>query len=166
MKYRYCYTCGSKITPIEAEGQSRAYCPQCRLILYENPLPTVVVVAINSRREIALIRRNVEPGLGGWSLPGGFIEIGETAEQAAIRELFEETGLRGKNPQVVGVGTHLNGFYGDILLIGYTVTVEDEIIQSGDDAAEAAWFQFDHHPPLVFPVHNELLEQWHKRNFR
>ncbi|MFA7710563.1 MAG: NUDIX hydrolase [Candidatus Neomarinimicrobiota bacterium] len=163
VKYRYCYHCGSPTTPIESEGQPRAFCPQCGLILYENPLPTVVVIAFNARDEIALIRRNVEPGRGQWSLPGGFIEIGETAAQAAVRELSEETGLCGANPELVGVGNHLNGFYGDILLIGYAMKIENVMLHSGDDAAEAAWFKPDDHPPLVFPVHDELLKQWRKR---
>ncbi len=163
MKYRYCYHCGSKTTVIEDEGKQRNYCPQCRLILYENPLPTVAIIAYNARDEIALIRRNVEPARGYWSLPGGFIEIGETATQAAVRELAEETGLSGANWELVGVGNHLNGFYGDILLIGYAVEIDSDRIQPGDDASEAAWFKFDEHPPLAFPVHVELLEQWRKQ---
>jgi ADP-ribose pyrophosphatase YjhB (NUDIX family) len=163
VKYRYCYHCGSETTPVEAEGQPRAYCSQCRLILYENPLPTVVIIAYNTRNEIALIRRNVEPGRGHWSLPGGFIETGETAAQAAVRELAEETGLSGTPPELVGVGNHLNGFYGDILLIGYAVKIDSDRIRSGDDASEAAWFKLNEHPPLVFPVHVELLAQWRKQ---
>ena len=101
------------------EGYRRAFCPQCQLILYENPLPTVVIIAYNEQNEIVSIRRAVEPGRGGWSLPGGFIEIGETAAQAAVRELCEETGLSATELKLVDVGTHLNGFYGDILMIGY-----------------------------------------------
>lgn len=163
MKYRYCFHCGSETTAIKAEGQQRAFCPQCHLILYENPLPTVVVIAYNANDEIAFIRRKVEPGRGGWSLPGGFIEISETAGEAAQRELAEETGLSGTNPELVGIGSHLNGFYGDILLIGYSMKIENSQIHSGDDAAEAAWFKPDNHPPLVFPVHEELLMQWQRR---
>jgi len=163
VKYKYCYHCGAETEAIEAEGWERAYCPQCRLILYENPLPTVVIIAYNARYEIALIRRNVEPARGQWSLPGGFIEIGETAVQAALRELAEETGLSGNKPELVGVSNHLNGFYGDILLIGYAVEIDSDRIQPGDDASEAGWFTFDDHPPLAFPVHVELLERWRKQ---
>jgi len=161
VKYHYCYHCGAPTTTLETEGYRRAFCTQCRLILYENPLPTVVVIAYNEQNEIVLIRRAVEPGRGGWSLPGGFIEIGETAAQAAIRELIEETGLTGTKLKLIDVGAHLNGFYGDILMIGYaTPPAKGEIIRHGSDAAEAAWFRIDNHPPLVFPFHEELITRW------
>ncbi|HPY01351.1 MAG TPA: NUDIX hydrolase [Candidatus Marinimicrobia bacterium] len=160
MKYHYCYHCGTPTTSLEMEGYRRAFCPQCQLILYENPLPTVVIIAYNEQNEIVLIRRAVEPGRGGWSLPGGFIEIGETTAQAAVRELLEETGLSATELKLVDVGTHLNGFYGDILMIGYATPVQEDLIRPGSDAAEAAWFKIDDHPSLVFPFHEKLIENW------
>lgn len=166
MKYRYCYHCGNATTEIREGANPRSYCPHCRLILYENPLPSVAAVVTDTTGAILLIKRKYEPGAGGWCLPGGFIEVGETPAQAILREVWEETGIKGQEPQLFGVGTHLNGFYGDILIIAYALEVNEQKVVPQDDAAEAGFFTWDQRPRLVFPVHEELLAQyinWRKR---
>lgn len=163
MKYRFCYQCGSLLEQRSIEGRWRSYCPVCKVILYENPLPSVAAVAINESNEILLVKRKFEPGVGGWCLPGGFIEIGETPEEAVVRELYEESGVVGKNPQLLGVGIHLNGFYGDVLIIGYLIQVEKTKLHEGDDAAEACFFPAGQRPRLIFPVHEKFIEQWQQK---
>lgn len=132
---------------------------------YEYPRPAlsadvVVFAGEPSRRRVLLIRRGAEPFLGMWALPGGFVDEGEPLEEAARRELAEETGLA-LDAALVRVGA-----FGDPGRDprGWTVSaayvadagVEPPQVAGGDDAAEAAWFDLDALPPLAFD-HAKIL---------
>ena len=164
MKYAFCYRCGEKTERRLNDGRQRAFCSRCQEYLYENPVPSVAVICSNPTGEVLLVKRKVEPGTGGWCLPGGFIEIGETPEQAALRELSEETGLHGRNPHLIGVETHLNGFYGDVLIIGFAVELQDYLPHPSDDAGAALFFPCARRPQLIFRVHENFLRAWEKIN--
>ena len=91
----FCVRCGGPLAQrvIEAERRLRAVCERCGFIAFCNPrvlVSTLVAVAY----EVLLCRRAVAPAAGCWALPGGFLECGESLEQAAARETFEETGVR------------------------------------------------------------------------
>ena len=91
----FCCTCGGPLVErfIEFERRLRSVCAQCGFIAYRNPrvlVDTIVAVA----DEVLLCRRAIEPAAGRWALPGGFLECGESLEEAAARETFEETGVR------------------------------------------------------------------------
>ncbi len=121
---------------------------------------TADCVVVNARSEVLLIRRGNEPYRDCWALPGGFIEMDETIEQCAVRELKEETGL------VVDVGrAMLVGVYsrphrdprGRTVTVAYRVDVADAVEAVGaDDAAEARWFPLSALPPLAFD-HDEII---------
>jgi NADH pyrophosphatase NudC (nudix superfamily) len=88
----YCPRCGAALERRFAEGREREICPACDFVFYRNPVPAVgVVVELDGR--VVLVRRRYEPRAGYWALPAGFMELGESAEEAAIRECHEETGL-------------------------------------------------------------------------
>lgn len=108
-----------------------------------------------------LVRRGREPYAGTWAFPGGFVELGESLESAARRELGEETGL-------VGVALRQLGAFGDpgrdprgwVVTVAYTGVVPDEraeLVEEGDDAAEARWWPTEDLPPLAFD-HGKILE--------
>lgn len=117
-----------------------------------NPKLTVDAVLLKGD-EILLIRRGRDPFKGSWALPGGFVDVGETTEDACLRELVEETGLKGI---VVG----LLGVYSDperdprhhTVSVVYVCGVGGIMpgIEAGDDAEEARWFPLDALPPLAF----------------
>ncbi len=67
----------------------------------------VTTLPITDAGEIVLIRRGIEPGRGSWAQPGGFLEVDETVNQAAIRETWEETGLLVEPGEIVGLYTRL-----------------------------------------------------------
>jgi len=73
----------------------RDFCPCCNSYFYENPLPVVSSI-LESSRQILLVKRGRPPSKGLWCLPSGFAEAGESIEEAALRELKEETGIKGK----------------------------------------------------------------------
>ncbi len=107
------------------------------------PIPAVGVVCLRGE-EVLLIRRGTPPRLGEWSLPGGRIEPGEKAIDAALRELHEETGVEAR---IVGLIDVVDGVFPDIdrhyVLIDYAaVWVGGEPV-AGDDAAEAMFAPLD-----------------------
>jgi 8-oxo-dGTP diphosphatase len=115
---------------------------------------TVVVRRHGRSREILLIRRGQEPFSGAWALPGGFVEPFERPEDAARRELAEETGLRLHAPfTLVGVyGEAGRDPRGWTVSAAYAVLLEHDAppVMSGDDAEEARWFPVDALPALAF----------------
>ncbi|MBN2601318.1 MAG: NUDIX hydrolase [Candidatus Marinimicrobia bacterium] len=165
MKYRFCYICGNATIIRKIDGRKRSYCESCGIPLYENPIPSVAVVLIDPDRRILLVRRSAEPGIGEWCLPGGFIEMGETPSQAAVRELQEEIGIEIEPPQLLNIGSHLNGYYGDVLIIGFSANINSasELVP-GDDVSEAVFFPLNDRPQMIFRVHEEFVELWRKRN--
>ena len=81
---------GKKVLP--GEGRPRLVCLECGFIFYQNP--KIVVATIPEwQGKAVLVRRGIEPRLGAWSYPGGFLELGESVEEGAIRETKEETNL-------------------------------------------------------------------------
>lgn len=136
-------------------------CPLCKakVIKFNNPAPTVDVIIYDPTLGVVLIERKFEPL--GFALPGGFIEVGETAESAAVREAKEETGL----DIVLG---KLFGVYSDpkrdarrhTISVVYLATTENpQVVQGGDDALTATWFALDSLPTLAFD-HGEILQQF------
>ena len=125
---------------------------------YEYPRLMLTVDAVVFRRnepilEVLLIRRKHEPYAGMWALPGGFVDMDETVEEAIERELEEETGLEmdslkqlytfsaiGRDPRGRSVSVT---FYGQI-------DMDNSFVEGGDDADEARWFSVDQLPELAF----------------
>ena len=153
----YCHYCGSELIRKWCEGQSRLYCERCRQPIYENPTPATCLVVGNSKRQILLVKRSVEPKIGFWCLPGGYIELGETPEQAALRELKEETGLDGQIHRLLGATTNPHDENDKILMLGYLVTAFSGNLKAGDDASDVAWFPANGLPEIAFESHIKFL---------
>lgn len=134
------------------------------MFTYTYPRPTVtadIVVFRKSRNaaEVLLIKRGHEPFLGMWACPGGFIDMDETPEDAALRELKEETGLSGI--EILQFHT-----YGAVhrdprhrtIAITYAGILENNNaeVRGGDDASDARWFSIHNIPGLAFD-HNQIL---------
>lgn len=105
----FCPNCGTSLRfgAIDGEHRHRLSCPSCGQILYVNPRLVVTTLPITEDGAIVLLRRGIEPGLGAWAQPGGFLEVDETVNQAAIRETYEETGLLVEPGEIVGLYTRL-----------------------------------------------------------
>ena len=156
-KLLYCSQCGLENSFGQKDGGKRYYCNNCRAIHYQNPKPTATLICTN-KDDILLVKRAFEPGKGQWSLPGGFLELGETLEEGAIRELKEETNLNGKVIKLLGDCSHFNSIFGDILLLGLEVKIENwEELKAGDDALEARLFNVGNCPELVFECHKKIF---------
>ena len=94
---QYCRQCGSAVehrVPDDGDTRPRAVCPACQTIHYENPLNVVGTIPVLADGRVLLCKRNIEPQLGKWTLPAGFMELGETTSQGAARETDEEAGAQ------------------------------------------------------------------------
>lgn len=156
---RYCPYCGNKLTRRLIEGRDRLFCPQCKKVYYENPTPVVAVIARDENKRVLLIKRKLEPGKGEWALPSGFMELEESPEQAALRELKEETGMTGKCKRLIGVYANKSEIHGYLVNIIYEVEIIGGNICASDDATEAKFFPHDQIPFLVFRSHREALAE-------
>ena len=94
---KYCPSCSTPLEMRDAQGSSRPVCPSCGRVIYYDPKLAATVVVEQDER-ILMVRRLVQPGVGLWSLPGGYVDRGEPVEQAAAREVLEETGLGASRP--------------------------------------------------------------------
>ncbi len=153
----YCTNCGARLATMTLEGRERDVCPACGAIAYRNPLPVAAAVMLNRERQALLVKRANEPQAGMWCLPGGFAELGETIDQAAIRELREETGLEARISRLLTARSQPTAFYGDLLFICFEVEQTGGRECPGDDAESLGWFALSDHPPLAFAAHTEAL---------
>jgi len=153
----FCPYCGYKLIRKILEGRERLYCSRCGKIYYENPTPVVAVIARDNEGKILLIKRNIEPRRGEWALPSGFMELEESPIEAALRELAEETGLKGRSKKLIGVYPNNSEIHGYLVTIIYEVEIVGGKLCAGDDAEEAEFFAVNQLPPLAFQSHREAL---------
>jgi len=137
---------------------------------YEYPRPALTVDCIvfgldDEELKVLLIQRKNEPFAGRWALPGGFVDVGETPEQAARRELEEETGLANVSlEQLYTFGEPNRDPREHVVSVAHyaLVNVADTRVRAADDARQAAWFPVRKPPPLAFD-HAKILRMAHDR---
>jgi 8-oxo-dGTP diphosphatase len=154
--FKYCITCGGKLSLQRVEDRSRLVCLMCGEIHYENPVPCAAALVRNKSGEILLVKRGIEPARGSWALPSGFVEIDETPQGACLRELKEETGLGGRILRLLGVYSQESPMYKQVLIIGYEVEAEG-IPSPGSDSIEVGYFSPDKIADIAFPSHREMI---------
>lgn len=133
---------------------------------YAYPRPSLTVDAMvfnyhSGKFELLLIKRKDDPYKDCWAFPGGFIDEGESAENAVVRELREETGLQvSKLQQLITAskpGRDPRGWTVSVVFIGF-MSEERVILSAGDDAALADWHRIDRLPELAFD-HGEIFSE-------
>ena len=131
---------------------------------YKYPHPAVatdcVVFGFDGHElKILLIERGIEPFKGMWALPGGFLRMDETAEQCAVRELQEETGLSLTYLKQFKVFSKVNRDPRErVISIAFYALAQKSEVKGGDDAAQARWFALNEVPCLAFD-HEKILRE-------
>ncbi|RZB31922.1 MAG: hypothetical protein SRB1_01541 [Desulfobacteraceae bacterium Eth-SRB1] len=153
----FCHFCGKQLIEKRINGNIRLFCEQCKKPIYENPVPASCLIVIDDSERVLLVKRNAEPKKGLWCLPGGFMELGETPEQAALRELKEETGLSGQIEMLLGVTSDKSSQYDTVLMVGYLIKNYSGILEAGDDASDPTCFHYDELPEIAFESHKNFI---------
>lgn len=123
-------------------------CPHCNR--YDNRGISVDALIIKNDK-ILLIKRGAEPDKGKWATPGGYIGWDESADEAVVREVKEETGLVATKATLLTASSLPKRHPKQVITLAYLVTVDDTPMKHGDDAEEARWFALDALPtPLAF----------------
>lgn len=131
---------------------------------YKYPRPAVTTDCVvfrveNDTLKTLLIERGNEPYKGHWAFPGGFLNMDENAEQGALRELEEETGLKLEHVEEFGTFSTVDRDpRGRVISIAFYGITETSEVKGADDAAKAQWFSVNEIPPLAFD-HDEMLEK-------
>ena len=155
---KFCIKCGNLLQEKKEEEKIRKKCPNCGWIYYENPVPASASVVLNDKNEILLIRRGVEPALGKWALPSGYIEIDQTPQECAVDELEEETGLKGTIIKSLGYFMQDSPICKKVISFGFFLKQTAGKLQAGDDALEAKFFPISEIPYLPFSSHREFVK--------
>jgi len=158
----YCPICGHTLTEREEGGRLRPACDHCGYVHYHNPVPGVGLV-IEMDGGVVLIQRGNAPHKGDWTLPSGFVEADESAEEAAIRESEEETGLKVEIVEMMGVNSFPEGPPVSGIMIFYRMKPVGGGLRAGDDAAAVQVFQPRDVPLLPFRTHREIMAEWLER---
>ncbi len=157
----YCPRCGSKLEKRLVGDRVRHVCPECGYIFYLNPTVAAgTLVEMDGR--VVLVRRGVQPGIGKWGLPSGYVEADESAEEAAVRETKEESGLDVEVDDLLGVYSfgEKDGAHGVLIL--YAAHVVGGDLRAGDDAQDVRAF-LPHELPeseLAFDTNRQALREW------
>lgn len=162
---KYCSECGGKVTlkVPENDDRQRYVCEACGVIHYQNPRMIAGVIPV-WQDKVLLCRRAIEPRLGYWTFPAGFMENGETLEQAAIRETWEEAQAKVQHLRLYTVMSipHLNQVY-----VTYRAELVDDAMATTVESSEVQLFA-EHEIPwdrLAFPsIHRSLSSFFRERS--
>jgi ADP-ribose pyrophosphatase YjhB (NUDIX family) len=157
---KHCRACGNAVryeVPAD-DNRERATCTACGTIHYENPLNVVGTVPVWGE-QVLLCRRNIEPRYGLWTLPAGFMELGETTAQGAVRETIEEAGARIELQELFTV---LNVVRVGQVHFFYRARLQDPHFDPGPETIEARLFDEAEIPweEIAFRTVKETLERF------
>lgn len=156
---RFCPACGQPVTEqvLEADHRPRLVCPNGH-VTWRNPRVVVGTLPVRGGRVI-LARRAIEPGMGLWTYPGGFMELGESAQEGARRETEEETQLKVEVGRLIGV--YSRPAVGQVTIIYEASVVGGEMLP-GVESLEVRDFGPDEIPweQLAFTTGESALRDW------
>lgn len=159
---KHCRDCGAAVTyrlPDDGDTKLRAVCPKCSTVQYENPLNVVGTVPIwgPGGEQVLLCKRNIEPRRGKWTLPAGFMELGETTAEGAARETVEEAGAQF---EMLDIFALMNVAKVGQVHLFYRARLLSESFDPGFETIEAKLFNEDEIPwdELAFQTVRETLK--------
>jgi 8-oxo-dGTP pyrophosphatase MutT (NUDIX family) len=163
--FRYCPTCATPLVERVIDMAPRQVCPQCQFVHYLDP-KVVVIVVIHHEGKLLLGKRNHDPGKGLWSFFGGYVDRGEPVEEAAAREVREETGLTVQIGSLIGIYSACGDpnvlivYQADLL----TIPTETTLLPPSEEISELALFPLAELPALAFSIDARILRDWRQRN--
>lgn len=163
MDVKYCPKCATELVSRPSGDRARPTCPACGYVFYLNPVVGAGALVETDGR-VVLVCRGAEPKAGYWSLPAGYVEADERAEEAAVREVREETGLEIEIDEMLGVYSFGREPQTGVLIL-YAAHLTGGELRAGDDACEVRAFAPDELPPdeqIAFRTHLQALQDWRR----
>ena len=145
-KAKYCLKCAGQLDDRIIEEKVRQACTKCDFVFYEDPKLVAGVLALKDGK-LLLIQRGNEPKRGLWSFPTGYIDVGDTPEETAIREAKEEANVDVQLNRLLGVYSDIRR---TVVLIIYTGTIASGNPAVGAEALDARLFNLQALPKLAF----------------
>ncbi len=164
LDYVYCPYCGVDMETRYIFGNNRRVCPLCGFTQFNDP-KVAVIGLVTAGDKVLLVRRGVQPAMGQWALPGGYMDAGEMPRDALSRELYEEVGLKVQPGEFLDIYpfAKTSRVIGGIV-IAYRVDLSSiipPIVHAHDDVDAAAWFSKERLPDhIAFESSRELIRRW------
>ena len=159
-RYRFCPRCGGALAPriVKSNEPERLVCGTCSFIFYQDP-KVVAGTVCTLDGGVVLLRRGIEPAMGKWVFPGGYVDRGESTTEAAVRETLEESRLEVAPRSLLGVYSYPKS---PNIIIVYVADVVGGTLAAGDESTEAGTFPLSRIPwdELAFPSTVEALEDF------
>lgn len=156
---RFCQRCGHQLTTKTVDHKERPYCDHCNIPVFLDPKVAVVVLIVKDGK-LVLVRRDIQPFMGHWAFPSGYVDRAARLEDEAAREVKEETGLEVRLKNLLGVYSEQGN---PVVLVAYTAEIIGGKLQALDEVQEVGMFPLNQLPPLPFPhdkqIINDLLMQ-------
>ncbi len=159
----FCARCATPLDQRLHGGRLRPTCPRCDWVYFAKNA-TGAAIGVERDGSLLLVRRRHDPYRGWWMLPAGFVEYGESAEQTAVREALEETGLAVQLTGLWGVYFGTDDPRNVAHLIVYGAAAGEGTPAAGDDAIEVSFFPAQHLPDqIAFAGHRAAIRDWLQR---
>ena len=153
---KYCHWCGCALVIKALNESDKHYCDNCDRFIFEDP-KLAVVVLVSKKDKLLLVKRAIEPKLGKWSFPSGYVDLGESVESAALREVKEETGMEIKINFLVGVYSSSTR---PLVLLAYGAEVSGGNVKLNHEVLDVEYFSPNSLPDMPFPHDDEILKDW------
>jgi ADP-ribose pyrophosphatase YjhB (NUDIX family) len=161
-KIRHCFVCGGRLAPrfVPADKKKRLVCVDCLHITYLNPKSVAGLIPVMPDGRIALLQRDIEPAKGRWTYPAGYQEIGESVEEAAVRETREEICVKAKVSKLLGIYSYADA--GVITTVYVGRVSKGEKPAAGSETANVQLFRRNEIPwkDLAFRSTVDALKDW------
>jgi len=158
----FCSRCGGKMETRQKWDKLRRVCVDCGFIHFTDP-KVGVGVAVMQEGKILLVRRRMNPGIGKWSLPAGFVDYGEDPQETAVKEALEETNLHVEIESLMDVYHNpIDKSGGASIFILYQANLLGGTPQAGDDADAVGFFALDNLPDIAFASTHDAIARLHK----
>lgn len=152
----FCPRCSGRLVETEVEDRRRPVCAECHFVYYLDPKVAVAVI-VPADGGIVLGRRAIDPGRGLWSFPSGYVDRGEVVEAAAVREVWEEVGLRVAIDGLVGLYSTAGEA---VILAVYGARVTGGALAAGPEMSEVAVFPPHDLPSMAFGHDQQIIADW------
>jgi ADP-ribose pyrophosphatase YjhB (NUDIX family) len=158
---RFCPRCATELGLRDVEGKLLPACGACDFIAFRDPKVVAVAVLSDGDTAVWLIRRGIEPRLGEWALPGGYVDYDEHPRAAAARECLEELGCEVQIDRLVGVH-HANLVTAGVVIVAYAGRIVSGTPRACPEVLEVRRFPVDALPPLAFGTHSAIVGEWRR----